>query len=90
MQLKNFMEDLVWQRLDEIIDGHKHVCSCEICRYDIVALALNSLPPRYIVTNQGEIFSRIKSLEHQLNIDIFTAISHAIQIVSNQPHHDAK
>ena len=87
MQIKNYMEDLVWQRLDEVIASHSKACSCEKCRYDIAALALNFLPPRYVVTDQGETFTRIKSLEQQFNIDILTAITHAIQIVSKCPHH---
>ena len=90
MQLKNFMEDLVWQQMDQVINSNKHVCSCEKCRFDIAALALNFLPPRYFATTQGETFTRIKSLEQQFNIDIVTAISHAVQIVSSRPHHDAK
>ncbi|HWR43646.1 late competence development ComFB family protein [Sporomusa sp.] len=90
MQLKNFMEDLVWQRLDEVLAGHRNVCKCEKCRYDVVALALNFLPPRYVVTSQGETFTRVKSLEQQFNVDILTAISHAVQIVSSRPHHEPK
>lgn len=88
MQIKNYMEDLVWQRLDEVIATHSKSCGCEKCRYDIAALALNFLPPRYVVTDQGETYTRIKSLEQQFNIDIITAITHAIQIVRKCPHHD--
>ena len=89
MQVKNYMEDLVWERLDEVMINHKNVCHCEKCRYDVAALALNFLPPRYTVTTQGETFTRIRALEQQFNIDIYTAISHAVQIVSSKPHHDA-
>lgn len=90
MQLKNFMEELVWQRLDEVMRSNAQVCSCEKCRFDIAALALNFLPPRYVVSLQGETFSRVKSLEQQFNVDILTAISHAIKIVASQPHHETK
>ncbi|SMD06532.1 late competence development ComFB family protein [Sporomusa malonica] len=88
MQIKNYMEDLVWQRLDDVIATNTRACGCEKCRYDIAALALNFLPPRYTVTDQGETYTRIKSLEQQFNIDIITAITHAIQIVSKCPHHN--
>ncbi|QDR80328.1 late competence development ComFB family protein [Sporomusa termitida] len=88
MQIRNFMEDLVWQRLDEVLTRHPKACGCEKCRYDIAALALNFLPPRYVVTDQGETYTRIKGLEQQFNVDIITALSHAIQIVCQQPHHD--
>lgn len=88
MIIKNHMEDLVWNNIDSIIARHQNICDCEKCRYDIAALALNFLPPRYTVTEKGETYTRIKSLEQQFNIDIITAISHAIKIVNNQPHHE--
>lgn len=84
------MEDLVWQRLDEVMARHKNCCTCENCRYDVAALALNFLPPRYIVTSKGETYTRVRALEQQFNVDIVTAISHAIQIVSSKPHHEDK
>ncbi|CVK17801.1 late competence development ComFB family protein [Sporomusa sphaeroides] len=90
MELKNFMEDLVWQQLDEVIENHKHACRCEQCRFDTAALALNLLPPHYVVSARGETFSKAKSLEQQFNVDILTAISQAIQIVSSRPRHESK
>lgn len=90
MQIKNFMEDLVWRQLDSVIQRHKLHCGCERCRYDIAALALNFLPPRYVVTHLGETYTRVKSLEQQFNIDIITAISNAIKIVNASPHHNSE
>ena len=54
MNIKNYMEDLVWGQLDAVIARHREVCTCEKCRYDIAALALNFLPPRYIASDKGE------------------------------------
>jgi competence protein ComFB len=88
MELKNYMEDIVWQSLDRILDRHEDICKCKKCRYDIVALALNFLPPRYVVTAAGETFTRIKTLEQQFGVDIVTAITNAIIIVSNRPRHE--
>lgn len=88
MELKNYMENLVWQQVDDVIKAHPNACDCEKCRYDVVALALNFLPPRYVVTEKGQTYTRIKSLEQQFNIDIITAISNAIKIVNSKPHHN--
>lgn len=88
MQLKNYMEVMVWEQLDSVLEGHRDACRCQKCRYDIAALALNYLPPRYVVTEQGETFTRIHSLEQQFSIDIVTAITHAIIIVNRQPQHE--
>ncbi len=87
LELQNYMECLVWQQLDNIMKAHSNACNCEKCRYDIAALALNFLPPRYVVSDKGQTYTRIKALEQQFNIDILTAISNAIKIVNNQPHH---
>lgn len=88
MQLKNYMEIMVWEQLDDILESHPDACRCQKCRYDIAALALNSLAPRYVVTEQGETFTKIHSLAQQFSIDILTAITNAIQIVNRQPHHE--
>lgn len=87
MELKNFMEELVLRQLDHIIAGDPRVCACEKCRYDVAALALNFLPPRYVVTHKGETYTKVKALEQQFTIDIITAITHALKIVNSEPHH---
>ena len=87
MELKNYMEIMVWNSLDDILEAHPKACKCEKCRYDVAALALNFLPPRYVVTDQGGTYTRIKSLEQQFNIDLMTAITNAIKIVNSDPHH---
>lgn len=87
MELKNYMEILMWQQLDDVLLSHPGVCPCEKCRYDIAALTMNFLPPRYVVTDRGQMFTKIKSLEQQFTIDIITAITNAVTIVSSMPHH---
>ena len=87
MELMNYMELLMWQYLDEVLAGQPGICRCEKCRYDIAALAMNFLPPRYVVTDRGQIYTKIKALEQQFTIDIVTAITHAAKIVSLTPHH---
>ena len=64
MKLRNLMEDAVAYA---IVDLHKSCdfCSCEQCRLDILALALNQLPPRYVVTDLGDTYSRADMLETQ-------------------------
>lgn len=87
MELKNYMEIMVFQQLDNILAANSRICHCEKCRYDIAALALNSLPPRYVVTQEGETYTRVKSLEQQFTIDIIAAITGALNKVKSKPHH---
>ncbi len=89
MQLKNCMEDAVKDMLDNVIKD-TNVCKCERCRYDIAAIALNHLPPRYVVTEEGEIYARADELRTQFTADITSEIIKAVEIVSKHPHHEVK
>ena len=87
MEMQNYMEILMWQKLDDVLDAHPGICRCEKCRYDIAALAMNFLPPRYVVTDRGQVYTKIKALEQQFTIDIVPATTHAVKVVSSAPQH---
>ena len=87
VELKNYMEQLVWEQLDEFLAVDANACKCEKCRYDMAALALNRMMPHYVVAAKGETFTRMKTLELQFQIDVMTAILHAAETVKSRPHH---
>lgn len=87
MEVKNYMELYVWDMLDRVLEKQQNVCKCEQCRYDIVALALNDLPPRYVVSEKGETYTRAKSLEQQFVIDVIAKITQAANVVAQHPRH---
>lgn len=88
MELHNLMEYEVGKYLDEIIKKGIHLeCNCEQCKLDITAIALNSLPPKYVVTERGLIFSRINNMNHQFSTDIVAALTKAIELVNKKPRH---
>lgn len=87
MELKNFMENLVMEKLDFVINANPKGCKCQRCRYDIAALTLNSLPTFYVVTAEGATYTKMNSLDQQFHVDIVAAITQAIEIVRNDPHH---
>ncbi len=88
MELKNYLENLVWEQLDSVLTAYPDICTCQKCRNDIVALALNALPPCYVVTGLGETYTKIHSLEQQFSINIVTAITNGITIVNRQHKHE--
>ncbi len=47
-EIVNFNEHLVLKALRQLYAADRSVCRCSICVEDTFALALNSLPPRYI------------------------------------------
>ncbi len=86
-ELINYMETIVFNKLDVLLKNQEDICKCEQCRLDIAALALNVLPPRYVVTDKGKIYARIDTLETQFEIDVLLAIEKAIQLVRQNPRH---
>ncbi|SDY48041.1 competence protein ComFB [Proteiniborus ethanoligenes] len=89
MELYNYMEEVVYRYVDEVLKKFDNeVCKCEKCRLDIIALALNNLPPRYTVTEKGKLFTKVKEMESQYGVDIIREITKAIEVVSKKPRHD--
>ncbi len=86
-QIKNYMEEIVFNQMKEVLSDI-NVCSCEKCVMDIAAIALNALPPKYIVTEKGELFSKIDSLKQQFEVDVISAITRAAVLVKRSPRHD--
>lgn len=84
--LKNFMEDVVAKLTDKYMKDTE-MCRCEKCRLDVMALALNELPPVYIVTRRGEMFAEIDSTYQQNKVDAEIAVLKAIDMVKNCPKH---
>lgn len=87
MELKNYMEDIVAQKLKSILKQYPDCCACEKCRQDIMSLALNHLPPRYISTDKGNLYARIEMLSITYASDIVEQIAKAIAVVKQNPRH---
>ena len=85
-ELKNYMEVCVDSSIEAVLKD-LNCCACVNCIYDIKAIALNSLPPKYVVTRKGQLYTKIYSLQQQFDVDIITAITKAAVIVSGNPRH---
>lgn len=86
--LKNFSEIQVNILLEDILKKYDNICKCEKCKLDISAIALNSLSTKYIVSEQGEIYTKaLNEVNKQEKINVVMAITKAIDIVSVNPKH---
>ena len=65
------------------------ICKCEKCYLDIMAIALNNLPPQYYVSQKGEVFSKLLASYMDTKIKVITEITKAIIQVQKEPHHEA-
>ena len=85
-QIKNYMEEVVFSIMREIINDI-NVCTCEKCMLDIAALALNDLPPKNIVSEKGELYSKVNALKQQFEVDVISAVTKAAVLVKRNPRH---
>ena len=87
MTLKNNMEFFVQERLDRVLKQYPNACRCEKCRMDIIILALNNLPGKYVNSRKGDLYTRLDSYEQVNDMKIVQEIARAIEIVSANPRH---
>ena len=82
-QLVNLTERLVIDRLDEVF-AKFNCCRCDRCKRDVAALALNLLPPHYVVADPDSLPGR---LAEQPTKEIAAALVKAILQVKSHPRH---
>ncbi len=86
VKMKNYMEICVERTLDSVW-GNYDMCKCDRCRADIMAIALNRLPAKYVVTPEGEQFVKLITLQSQFEVDTLAEVVKAIEIVKNSKRH---
>lgn len=87
MFVKNYMELAVDHVLPNLLKAFEDICTCERCRLDMKAIALNKLKPHYVATRKGELYSKVDEMDGQFEADVMKALIDAIQIVSKNPRH---
>lgn len=83
----NVTEIMAEEKVGEVI-SMMEACSCPRCVYDILALALNSLPTKYVTTDMGKQFIQLNSCKKQFETDVVSALIKACQIVKASPRHE--
>jgi len=87
LEIKNYMEICVVDLLEPVLKN-LNACTCDNCLHDTLAVALNSLPAKYVVTKKGEMYTKLNNLQHQFDVDIVSAIAKASEIISRNPRHE--
>lgn len=85
----NVMEEIVKYNALPLMES-LGVCTCQHCVNDVIALSLNQMPPRYVVTEKGTLFTKASAYESQHSVDILSAIAKACMQVKNSPRHVKK
>ncbi len=87
MKIFNYMEEVVKEKLDEIMDERNDLCKCQKCRLDIMVWALNRVPPKYVITEKGRMYTKLREQETQFKADVVRELVKAVQQVSKNPQH---
>ena len=85
--LKNYMEVCVSDMLPAVTKFMDN-CKCEKCNMDIMAYALNNLPPKYVATRKGHLYTKLEVMHSQFDADIITALTNGAKLVANNPRHE--
>ena len=80
--LVNVAELAVKERIEEAMDKFK-CCQCDHCVKDVLALAVNNLPPKYIVRNELDQDLEIR----RYDADVISALVNAVIKVKQNPRH---
>lgn len=87
MDFKNYMEEVVLRKLDDVLAKYPDACKCDQCKLDIAILALNHLPPKYISSEKGSIYAKLEGMSLSYEIEVIEQIAKAVEIVSKNPRH---
>jgi competence protein ComFB len=80
MSVRNLMEDIVKGCLKDMLQRQPIPDCDEALQSDIMAIALNRLPPKYVSTLKGEVFAKTQ-MRLQVEPDVYRELSLAVEKV---------
>lgn len=83
----NVMEEMARNTLQDMMQEDYSGCTCEICQNDILAIALNRLPPHYSSRPTGEAYIKARLFADQSKVDMIRELTRAGAIVSSSKRH---
>lgn len=83
---QNITESIVEEVFDEVKDK-LGCCCCDQCSADILAYALNQLPPRYVVSKIGAAAMKVQAFSFQNTADVKAAIYRGADLIRDHPRH---
>ncbi|KUO95550.1 hypothetical protein ATW55_06595 [Ferroacidibacillus organovorans] len=85
--LVNVVEEVARFTLDEMLTRMDGVCACEVCKTDMLAIALNHLTPHYSSRPDGQAYSKAGMQFDQARVDLIRELTRAIWIVHENCKH---
>ena len=85
-QVFNVVETIANEKVLDIMT-RIDMCTCEQCICDVLALALNTLPPKYVTSHAGKQYIQLEAYKKQLETDVAFALMKASMTVKEAPNH---
>ncbi len=86
-KLTNVIEVFVFDLMDSILKTKTEMCTCDKCKADIAAVALNQLKPRYVTSQLGDVITRTEIMDSDLRTAIVVSLTEAVELVAKSPRH---
>ncbi|OGX24399.1 MAG: hypothetical protein A3J51_00570 [Omnitrophica WOR_2 bacterium RIFCSPHIGHO2_02_FULL_45_21] len=83
----NYMEYIVTDELEKLLPSAEALCKCQKCKLDITVWVLNRLPPKYVVSEKGRMYTKLGEQNMQFRVDVIRELTKAILYVSKNPRH---
>ncbi|MEG1800635.1 MAG: late competence development ComFB family protein, partial [Oscillospiraceae bacterium] len=83
----NVVEEITAAMLEDVMTRFD-LCTCEKCKADVMAIALNDLTPKYVGTYKGQLFVKLAGYEKQYSTDVLSALTKACIHVKSNPRHE--
>lgn len=86
--IKNIVEDIAAYLLENSVAHRYDICTCNVCKSDMLGFILTKIPPRYAAIDNPALPALIKEAKIQLHNEINLAINTAIETVAKNPNHE--
>jgi len=88
-QVYNVVEWIAKESIDDIME-RMEMCTCPQCTGDVLALALNSLPTKYVTSDAGKQYIQLGAYKKQFETDVEIALMKACMTVKSAPNHSTE
>ncbi|HRZ14929.1 MAG TPA: CheR family methyltransferase [Candidatus Omnitrophota bacterium] len=89
-KLRNIIEDIAQDYLQSALTLRYDICTCAVCKNDMLAYILSHVPAKYVTTQEGAMHTIIQQTRVEHQAQIARAILQAIELVGNNPRHQIK
>jgi hypothetical protein len=83
----NVVEILANEKVSDMM-ARMDMCACSKCTCDVLALALNTLPTKYVTSDAGKQYIQLGTFKKQFETDVEIALMKACMIVKSAPNHE--